>query len=425
MLIPSFNRHLTPIERHQVRSLVLRDSIALLSLFLITVVLAVATYFLFNSYSEHRKDLAARWFRRGQQAMQAKSPMVAIEDYHSALLYAPPSAERQIEIALASALASAGRIQEATAYFNTLRDAEPGNGEINLQLARLAARSGNEEIAKQQYHAAIYGNWEGDGYLKRRDSRLELVRYLISRGRFDQARSELLVASGNAPSSDLQIQTMIAGLLVEARFPADALTIYRQLLSQHPDFPDALAGAAETTYTLGAYQASFKYLQRLIKTQDYAKRSSVSRQLDEDQLHRLGRIIVLDPSTSLPPSMLASRLINDREIARTRLHRCMQAQAGGCAGGQLGATTQPQNCNSAIPAQLQELSGSWDAEPQHLSAGDLIDDPSAEERERKLIDDTEKTTATLCGEPSGDDAILWRLATVPSMTDTALEPVHE
>ena len=93
-------------------------------------------------------------------------------------------------------------MQEATAYFNTLWEAEPGNGEINVQLARLAARSGNEDAAKRFYHAAIYGNWEGDGYLRRRDTRLELVRYLISRGQFDPARSELLVAAGNAPSSD-------------------------------------------------------------------------------------------------------------------------------------------------------------------------------------------------------------------------------
>ena len=49
------------------------------------------------------------------------------------------------EIKLAEALASAGRIQEATVYFNALLESQQGSGLINLQLARLAARQGNDE----------------------------------------------------------------------------------------------------------------------------------------------------------------------------------------------------------------------------------------------------------------------------------------
>jgi tetratricopeptide (TPR) repeat protein len=418
MQIPILKNHkndLTPLERHQVRTLVLRDTGTLLSLFLITVVLAVVTHFLFNSYSNHKTELAARWFKRGQQAMQSNQPLVAIDDYHSSLLYAP--GQRQIEIALASALASAGRIQEATAYFNTLRDAEPGNGEINLQLARLAARQGNENLAKEEYHAAIYGNWEGDGYLKRRNARLELVRYLISRGRFDQARSELLVASGNAPSSDLQMQSTIAELLTEDHFPADALALDRQLLAQHPESTEALQGAASTAYSLGDYQSAFRYLQKLIASSGYTNLPADVRQSDQDLLHKTGRIIVLDPSTSLPASTLASRLLADREIARRRLKQCeasLNPVPPNGPGKQQANTT-----------QLQSLSDTWNNEPDHLTMSDLIDDPAAEEKERNLIGETEKITAAACGAPSGDDAILLRLAMVPSLNDTSLESGHE
>ncbi len=417
MEIPLLRSHASPLERHQVRTLVLKDAVALLSILFITVLLAIATHFLFKSYSDHREELATRWFNRGTVAMQAQHPALAIDDFRSALLYAP--GQRQLEIALASALASAGHIQEATAYFNTLREAEPGNGQINLQLARLAARAGSEDPAKQYYHAAIYGNWEGDGYLMRRATRLELVRYLITRGSFDQARSELLVASGNAPSSDLEVQLTIAGLLVQAHFPVDALELYRQLLERHPEDFTALQGAAATTYDLGDYASSFHYLQRSMSVPAYAKRSPEKRQTDLDQLHRLNRIIVLDPSDSLPTTTLATRLINDREIARQRLQACAASRTGVQVGGQLGAS------GNVAAAGLGTVKTQWDGEPAHLAVKNLMNDPAARARERKLIYDTEVATARACGNPTGDDAILLRLAEVPSYTDTQAAQIHE
>ncbi len=419
MQIPAFKSHLSPIERHQVRALVFKDAVALLSVLFITILLAVATHFLFKSYSDHREELANRWFSRGKAALNAQQPIVAINDFRSALLYAPPAGERQMEIALASALASAGRIQEATAYFNTLREAEPGSGEINLQLARLAARAGNEDLAKQDFHAAIYGNWEGDGYIRRRETRLELVRYLISRGSFDQARSELLVASGNAPSSDLEVQLKIAGLLVESHFPVDALELYRQLLAQHPEDFTALQGAADTSYGVGDYAAAYRYLQKSMNVPSYVHRSAELRQMDQDQLHRIGRIIVLDPLTATSTTMLATRLINDREIARRRMEACLQAKGDSQIGGQLGGSP------DAAGAGLAAVSTRWQAEPEHLTVAGLAVDPVAQEKERKLINDTELATAKACGSPTGDDAILLRLAEVPSLSDMQAEQMHE
>ena len=415
----AFKSPLSPLERQQVRTLVLKDAIALLSILFITILLAVATHFLFKSYSDHREELANRWFKRGRIALEAQQPDLAINDFHSALLYAPPASERQMEIALASALASAGRIQEATAYFNTLRETEPGNGEINLQLARLAARAGNEALAKEDYHAAIYGNWEGDGYIKRRETRLELVRYLISRGSFDQARSELLVASGNAPSSDLEVQLKIAGLLVEAHFAVDALELYQQLLAQHPEDFTALQGAAETSYDIGDYAASYRYLQKSLAVPAYVHRSAELRQVDQDQVHRVARIIVLDPAMATSTTMFATRLINDREIARRRVEDCLSTHGGAQVGGQLGGTP------AGTAAKLAAVSTRWDAEPDHLTVADLANDPAAQERELKLINDTELATAQACGSPTGDDAALLRLAEVPSFADTQAAQIHE
>ena len=69
--------------------------------------------------------------------------------------------------------------------FNALLESQQGNGLINLQLARLAARQGNESQAIEDYQRAIYGNWEGDGYVRRRTVRFELINYLIGRHLMD------------------------------------------------------------------------------------------------------------------------------------------------------------------------------------------------------------------------------------------------
>src|SRR5580698_819306 len=164
---------LTPEERLQKQKLILRDALALFSLFAIAIVLFFVTYLLFHSFSVHRQQLAQRWLARGDSALHAGQPQVAIDALRSALAYAPD--EENLQIELAEALAAAGRTQEAVAYFNTLLETQPGNGLINLQLARLAARQGSEVLAIQYYQTALDGTWEGDGYIRRREVRLELV----------------------------------------------------------------------------------------------------------------------------------------------------------------------------------------------------------------------------------------------------------
>src|ERR1700690_3743955 len=62
---------LTPAERLAKRHLVFKDTLALLSIFAVTCVLAVLTWLIFRSYSQHQSDAAARWKRRGEQALQS------------------------------------------------------------------------------------------------------------------------------------------------------------------------------------------------------------------------------------------------------------------------------------------------------------------------------------------------------------------
>ena len=118
---------LTARDRVERRHLILRDSLSLLTLFAITALLAVLTNYFYQSYASHQVVLANRWLQRGVDAMKANKPQVAIDALSSALAYSPN--DRNTEIQLAEALASAGRTQEATVYFNNLLEQEQGSGE--------------------------------------------------------------------------------------------------------------------------------------------------------------------------------------------------------------------------------------------------------------------------------------------------------
>ena len=112
---------LTPEERSQKRKLIAKDTISLLTMVFVTAALFTATLFLFRAFSNLRAQLAQRWLKQGEAALHSGHPELAVEDLRSALAYSP--GQRNIEVELAEALAGAGRIQEATSYFNTLWEA--------------------------------------------------------------------------------------------------------------------------------------------------------------------------------------------------------------------------------------------------------------------------------------------------------------
>lgn len=198
--------------RQAKRRLVLRDSLAFFSLTVISIILFFLTWGIFSSFSEHRVELAERWYQRGRADLAANRPADAVTSLRAALSYAPEQHEYQL--LLAEALAQAGDDDEARAYFSTLWETEPGDGALNLQLARLSAKKPKDKDETIRYYrASIYGVWEGDGTERRREVRLELIRYLISLGDLSAARSELSIAAGNAsddPAARLEIAKLLA-----------------------------------------------------------------------------------------------------------------------------------------------------------------------------------------------------------------------
>ncbi len=382
---------LTAEERQHKRKLILRDMLALLGLFAITAALAVATYFLFNSFSRRRQALAQRWFERGESAISSGHPEQAVDAYRSALEYDP--GQRETEIKLAMALSAAGRSEEAISYFNTLLESEPGNGLINLELARLAARQRNESRAVEYYQRALDGRWQGDGYERRRLVRLELARYLISQKDYARAHTQLLVAAGNAPD-DPGIKLEIARLMEQAQDPANALEIYRNLAERKPCPIEALEGAGRVAFALGRFQLARVYLEQVLSHRDFVSQPDAVQSSTRELLAATIQVLDLFPGAELPARERAKRVLHAAEVAKGRLQACSMSRP-------------------TPPPSLADLATKWQQVPDKLSPLALELDPQMEQMMMNLVFDTEKQTATACGSPGGEDALLLKIAQSP------------
>jgi tetratricopeptide (TPR) repeat protein len=434
---------LTARDRIERRRLIFADTLSLVTLFAVTALLAVLTNYLYQSYASHQVELANRWLERGEQALRDGKPQAAIDALSSALAFAP--SDRNTEIKLAEALASAGRIQEATVYFNALLESQQGSGLINLQLARLAARQGNVSQAMEDYQRAIYGNWEGDGYVRRRDVRFELIDYLIAHQLLDRARSELLVAAGNAPEDDISVQLEIARKMEQAQDRSDALHLYRTILHRHPSLREALEGAGRTAFQMGRYLEAKRYLARALEGPGVDQEPKAVLDQSRERLSETTRLLLLYPSSGLSVHERSVRILTDRKLAMARLAQCMQARTQAPANNSTAVSAPPpaaaskssnplqsleshftRHPTAATPNQaaapppvdpLQALTERWKQSPAKISPRQLEHDPDLAQTQIQLIYDTELITQQTCGAPAGDDALLLKIAEAPNQVE--------
>jgi tetratricopeptide (TPR) repeat protein len=401
---------LTPAERLAKRHLVFKDTLALLSIFAVTCVLAVLTWLIFRSYSQHQSDAAARWKRRGEDALAHKNAPAAVYDLRTSLGYEQPD-DPGTEIGLAEGLAEIGTprsLQEAAVYLNTLWEKEPGNGNINLQLARVLARQGQAASALEHYHAAVYGVWEGHGAVQGRQARLEMVRYQISLGRFNDARGELLIAAGNDTSTPTLMEA--AGLLAEAHFPADALHLYQEVAARRPVVLRALEGTGQMAFLLARYRTARTYLDRALNANN-AAHPLMDSALVEKNLRIANAVMAIYPSLELPHRERLRRVVLAYELARKRYMEC--------ANGLGGQSNGPQNGRAQIENndQMTALGNRWESARPRLTVAALVDNAQLEQATMQLVYDTEQVTERACGEPTGEDEALLRIAASPDSVD--------
>jgi tetratricopeptide (TPR) repeat protein len=370
---------------HPARTLLLRDGVVFFVLLASTLALYGVTSLLFRSFAVRRQQLAMQFSASGRQALRAGRPEQAIDDLRTALEYAPD--DHPSHLLLAEALAQGHHTEEATNYFLTLGEAEPADGFINLQLARLYRSKGDSSRAIDSYRVATLGNWNRDGVAQRLQAQLELSEYLLQLGQTVAAHTELMMAAANAPDSP-SANLRLGDEFLAANAPNEALNSYAKAVTLAPDNLTALMKAAAQAYALDRYAEAAHFAETAFTKKPNKQQTEAISLI----AHQSERLLQLSMGGDLPPQTRSEHIQVSAAIATQRLRQC-------------STTFDP----ASIPPPLQELKTEWQqakAAPSHKAGGNVLDP----DQTVQLIFDTEIKTSQTCSEPTGDDALLLRLA---------------
>lgn len=228
------------------------------------IALAIAAFLVTRAIAVSNRamtlDDAAEWFRRGQLAMHAGTLDEAIDSLRRASVRDRDN--QRYLLVLAEALALTRDYGGARSVLIELRESNPEDREINLQLARLAVARQDVTEAVRFYHNALYAPWPNDMVQSRRTLRLELARFLLSHRQSEGAVAELLALSADIPDQ-IALHLEIAQLFADAGDQPHALDQFQRALRQEPGNPTAIAGAGEAAFTLGEYATARSLLRRL------------------------------------------------------------------------------------------------------------------------------------------------------------------
>jgi predicted Zn-dependent protease len=222
---------------------------------------------------------------------------------------------------LARALIAAGRTAEAESHLRTLWAAAPGNGTVNLALARLAAQSNRIDDAIRYYHAAIDGSWPSAPLVSRRDTQFELARMLLDQQRPTQARSELILLA-DAVRDDPDQTLLVARMLVQAGDARTALTLANRVIADRPTDLEALTLAADLQFQNANY----------VEARDLLRRASRAGSLPvaaQSELRDASAVLALDPAGPRLGSITRQgRIRRVLMILRQRLNACLMPASG-------------------------------------------------------------------------------------------------
>ncbi len=289
------------------------EAVIVTAVILVAVILWVITTFVTRAYAARQQVLAQRWFERGERDMKTGNLAWAVSELQSALTYSPDNFHYRLR--LAEALASEGHVLQARGYLRALWDREPGNGTVNLELARLAAHSGNVAEAIRYYQGAIYGVWSENPPVRRRQTRIELIDFLLAHNAQQQAQSELIALAADLPREPTLI-LQVAGLMVRAGDLRRALEKYREVLGLEPNNAEALEGAGRTAFALRLYPEARDYLRRA--TAENGREPKLAGLLQTAEL-----IFELDPyQPRLSLAEREGRTVKDFVQAGNRLQQC-------------------------------------------------------------------------------------------------------
>lgn len=378
-----------------VQTLARRTPFVLAALIATTVLGFAAVSRLVTRLKANEKRIAYHAFEAGMAAYQSNNPDRALDDFRVALSYDRDNPTYQLS--LARALRDTGRLNESEAYLVHLWEGSPQDSTINLALARLAARRHSVDDAIRYYHNAIYGVWGSDPDRNRRQTRFELIDFLLEQKAFPQAQAELVALTQVLPP-DSSVHLSVANRFREAQDLPSALTQYEVTLKLDHKDPLALAGAGQTAFQLGRYSTAEKYLKRAAEVNP--KDDELRQQMESAQL-----ILATDPFLRhISDAERNRRLVSAFTHAGERLKTCaqqLQIELPPVSAKRVAAPT-------PVPAtgSLADLWNRWNADGTALrqlnsaSAADLPD------MLMDVVTQIEQETSQQCGQPSGTDLAL-------------------
>ncbi len=285
-----------------------REGLKLIALVAITVAAFFATRAAAESSRAAERRDAAEWNARGRRALADRNLAGAIDAFRRASLR--DRGNSAYGLSLAEALSADQQDAAAERVLLALRESAPERPDINLQLARIAARRSDPATAIRYYRNALYAPWQDPEGPRR--VRLELVHFLLDRGDRERAVAELLAARATAPDTAAS-HTQLGELFNRAGDARLAREEFERALRLDASDAEALTGAGRAAFLLGDYRAAARYLhQAPALVADAA-----------DMLDVADRVLARDP---LQPRLGAAerrrRLQVDMDDARGRLEAC-------------------------------------------------------------------------------------------------------
>lgn len=355
------------------------------------------TAFISRQYHKKIHTLADEWFAAGEERFQAGDPNGALTDYQNALVYSPNNTKFQFH--LATALAEARHYDQARPYLLALLSESPGSGEVNLQLARIAAQNNSLPDAERFYQGAIYGEWAGDDPIGMRwQIRREFCDFLISKGAINQAIPAVIDLAENTPDGDSARLKVVGQLLLRTQQWSRAQQVYRSVLSSDRRDEEAIAGAGLAAFELGEFADALDDFNRL--SPERRAQPEIARAYE--MAHRS---LAMSPYLGgLSEQVRAQRAENALSLAQARAQSCAR---------QLGISlleTPPRTELQITYATAQTMGDNWNLR-------NLRDFPDRLEAAMQTAFSIENAAAKECGEPQGDDRALWLLGRSRNMVN--------
>ncbi len=298
-------------ETREGASLIHRELLQLTALIVVAIVAFLATRAIAVSNRDIRLHDAAELYQRGQQALGEGRIGDAIDAFRRATVRDRTSTT--YVLALARALSRSHDDDAARGLLMTLRESEPEDADVNLELARLDARRADVTEAARFYHNAIDADWSAERTEVRRTVRLEFIRFLIAHDQSARAVAELLAVATNLPDQT-PARLQVADLFTEAGDYTHALDQYQQVLRLAPADVSGLSGAGMSAFHLGRYALARTYLRR---APDDRAQVTDARDIVES-------VLSCDPlAARLGSAERRRRLIVDIDYATERLSACV------------------------------------------------------------------------------------------------------